>query len=105
MPSAATSTSMRRPVGCPPCATYCRMLASVQMLSKVYSSDFGRTLDPNSEIMVTQGANQGIAVALQAFVQKGDEVILIEPFFDIFKPSVEVYVRVRFFLTGREQEP
>lgn len=27
---------------------------------------------------------------MQAFIEKDDEVILIEPYFDIFKPSVEV---------------
>lgn len=42
------------------------------------------------EILVTQGANQGIALAMQAFVNPGDEVILIEPFFDIYKPSIQV---------------
>lgn len=42
-------------------------------------------------MLVTQGANQGIAVAMQAFVEPGDEVLLIEPYFDIYKPCVEVY--------------
>jgi kynurenine aminotransferase len=27
---------------------------------------------------------------MQAFIEPGDEVILIEPFFDIYKPSIEV---------------
>jgi aspartate/methionine/tyrosine aminotransferase len=51
---------------------------------------FKRSLDKEKEILVTQGANQGIAVAMQAFIEEGDEVVLIEPFFDIYKPSIEV---------------
>lgn len=27
---------------------------------------------------------------MQAYIEEGDEVILIEPYFDIFKPSIEV---------------
>ena len=51
---------------------------------------FNRSLDKEKEILVTQGANQGIAVTMQAFIAEGDEVILIEPFFDIYKPSIQV---------------
>jgi len=39
---------------------------------------------------VTQGANQGIAVTMQAFIEPGEEVILIEPYFDIYRPCIDV---------------
>lgn len=61
-----------------------------QALAKAYSPLFGRSLDADSQVLVTQGANQGIAVTMQAFIEPQDEVILIEPFFDIYKPCVEV---------------
>lgn len=51
---------------------------------------FNRRLSAETEILVTQGANQGIAVTMQAFINPGDEVILIEPYFDIYRPSIEV---------------
>lgn len=60
-------------------------------LANFYGKDsFGRCLDAETEILVTQGANQGIAVTMQAFLNPGDEVILIEPYFDIYRPSIEV---------------
>lgn len=40
--------------------------------------------------MISQGANQGIFACLQTFLNQGDEVILVEPYFDIFKPAVQL---------------
>lgn len=51
-------------------------------LAATYSPLFGRTLNPATEIVITTGANEGIFCALLAFVEPGDEVIIIEPFFD-----------------------
>lgn len=56
----------------------------------MYGPELNRKLDVDAEILVTQGANQGIALAMQTFIEPGDEVILIEPFFDIYKPAIEV---------------
>ena len=60
-------------------------------LASSYSDGlFERTLDAEREILVTQGANQGIAVTMEAFIEPGEEVILIEPYFDIYRPCIEV---------------
>lgn len=59
-------------------------------MARAYGPLFERSLDADTQILVTQGANQGIAVTAQAFIEPDDEVILIEPFFDIYKPAVEV---------------
>ncbi|GAA5918624.1 hypothetical protein JCM1841_002281 [Sporobolomyces salmonicolor] len=55
-----------------------------QALSKYLSPTFGRgrDLDPNTEILVTAGANEGMYAMATAFLRPGDEVILFEPFFD-----------------------
>ncbi|EFA86801.1 kynurenine-oxoglutarate transaminase [Heterostelium album PN500] len=63
-------------------------LRLVNAISTVYSPLFGRTLDPMTEIMVSVGASEGLFVAIQTIVNKGDEVILIEPFFDIYTGAV-----------------
>lgn len=44
----------------------------------------------NTEITVTAGGTQGIFTAIAAFVSAGDEVILIEPAYDSYSPSVEL---------------
>ncbi len=51
-------------------------------LSEAYSPFFGRQLDPDTEITITTGANEGMLSAFMAFIEEGDEVILLEPFFD-----------------------
>jgi methionine aminotransferase len=51
---------------------------------------YGVTLDPDSEITVTAGATQAIYCAIAAFIRPGDEVILLEPAYDCYRPAVEV---------------
>lgn len=51
---------------------------------------YGVTIDPDSEITVTAGATQAIYCAIAAFIRPGDEVILLEPAYDCYRPAVEV---------------
>ncbi|KAF8528770.1 pyridoxal phosphate-dependent transferase [Hysterangium stoloniferum] len=57
-------------------------------ISAHYSPGFNRTLDPDSEILVSSGANEGQYATFVAFLEQGDEVIMFEPFFDQYLPSV-----------------
>ena len=41
--------------------------------------DWGRDVDPDRELTVTVGATEGMYAAIQALIDPGDEVILIEP--------------------------
>lgn len=47
-----------------------------------YSPLWGRNLNPDTEIVITTGANEGMLSAFMAFINPGDEVILLEPYFD-----------------------
>lgn len=49
---------------------------------------YGRAPDPASEVTITAGATQGIFAAIQAVVHPGDEVILLEPAYDSYLPSI-----------------
>lgn len=49
---------------------------------------YGRCLDAEQEITITPGATQGIFCAIQAVVRPGDEVILFDPCYDSYEPSV-----------------
>lgn len=51
---------------------------------------YGCPLNPDTEITITAGGTQAIFCAIGAFVRPGDEVILIEPCYDSYRPSVEV---------------
>ena len=73
----------------------------VNALADSYSPLFDRQLDPLTEIVVTTGATEGIFATMQALVDPGDEVILIEPFYDSYPAAVTmaggtpVYVPMR----------
>lgn len=51
-------------------------------IADAYSPLWGRELDPETEVTITTGANEGMLSAFMAFVEEGDEVIIFEPFFD-----------------------
>ncbi|KAL6811383.1 putative kynurenine aminotransferase [Trichoderma sp. SZMC 28015] len=59
-------------------------------IAREYSLSFNRELDPDTEVTVTTGANEGILCALMAFISPGDEVILFEPFFDQYISNIEM---------------
>ena len=49
----------------------------------VYES-YGRDLDPKAEILITAGATQGIFTCIQALVEPGDEVLILDPSYDCY---------------------
>jgi len=51
---------------------------------------YGLRYDPDTEVLVTTGATEALAAAIFAFVDPGDEVIAIEPFYDSYAASIEL---------------
>ena len=51
---------------------------------------YGRSYDPDSEVMITAGATQAIMTAILALVHPGDDVIVLEPVYDSYIPSIEL---------------
>ena len=50
----------------------------------------GLAVDPAAEVVVTSGATEAITASLAALVDPGDEVVLIEPLYDTYLPSVKL---------------
>ena len=50
----------------------------------------GHSINPDTEITITAGATQALFTAIATFVSAGDEVILIEPAYDCYRPAIEV---------------
>lgn len=59
-------------------------------IAESYSPYFERTIDPETEIVVTAGANEGMYSAFTAFLNPGDEVIVFEPFFDQYISNIQL---------------
>ncbi|HEY9713512.1 MAG TPA: methionine aminotransferase, partial [Chroococcales cyanobacterium] len=51
---------------------------------------YGREYNPETDITVTAGATQAILTAVLATVHPGDEVIVLEPTYDSYVPSIEL---------------
>jgi kynurenine--oxoglutarate transaminase/cysteine-S-conjugate beta-lyase/glutamine--phenylpyruvate transaminase len=62
----------------------------VKQLARRYTLHFRRTIDPFTEVAVTVGASQALYLSLQTLIQPGDEVILFEPFFDLYVNQVKL---------------
>lgn len=65
---------------------YCPVLGNnelVAQLRSVYSKRLGRDIAPK-EVCVTNGVTQGLNATMQSFLNPGDEVVLIEPFYESY---------------------
>lgn len=62
----------------------------VNTLSKLYSPLMEREIDPMSEIMISVGAFGILFSTIQGLINPGDEVIIVEPYFDCYEPMVKV---------------
>ena len=52
---------------------------------------YGHAYDPGTEVTVTAGATQALFTAIGAIVRPGDEVIIIDPAYDSYRPAVELF--------------
>ena len=74
----------------------------VRQLARRYGSHLGRTIDAMNEVAVTVGASQALYLSLQTLIRPGDEVVLFEPFFDLYVNQIKlaggtpVYVPLTF---------
>ncbi|PQE06941.1 kynurenine aminotransferase protein [Rutstroemia sp. NJR-2017a WRK4] len=61
-----------------------------KVLADTYSPLLGRPVDPESEILVTTGASEGLLSIVMGYVEPGEEVILLEPVFSAYVLHVEL---------------
>ncbi|MDQ4008133.1 MAG: pyridoxal phosphate-dependent aminotransferase [Actinomycetota bacterium] len=62
---------------------------------------YGLDYDPDTEVVVTTGATEAIAAAMLALVDPGDEVVLLEPYYDSYVAAVAMAGGVRVPVTLR----
>ena len=52
---------------------------------------YGFSYDPDTEVTVASGGTQAIFTAIGAVVHPGDEVIIVDPAYDCYSPTVELF--------------
>ncbi len=57
-------------------------------ISAKIESLYGKKYDPDKEVTVTSGATEALYDAITAFVNKGDEVIVLKPAYDTYEPTI-----------------
>lgn len=66
------------------------VVALKEMLSEQIEDRGGRCYDPIDEITITAGATQALNSVFSSIVFPGDEVIVLEPAYDCYVPSIEL---------------
>ena len=56
---------------------------------------YGLSHDPDTEVLVTVGATEAITAAILALVQPGEEVVMIEPYYDSYPAAVALAGAIR----------
>ncbi len=57
----------------------------------------GLDINPETEVQITSGATEALAAAFQGYLEPGDEVVLLAPFYECYAPQIEAAGgRVRF---------
>ncbi|MGZ5409593.1 MAG: aminotransferase class I/II-fold pyridoxal phosphate-dependent enzyme, partial [Aeromicrobium sp.] len=62
---------------------------------------YGLAIDPDTEVVVTTGATEAIAAALFGLVDPGDEIIVLEPYYDSYVACIQMAGGVRRPVTLR----
>ncbi|XP_063966225.1 kynurenine aminotransferase-like isoform X1 [Lytechinus pictus] len=62
----------------------------VNAIAAMYTKFMGREVDPMTGVLVSVGAYGSLYYAINSHVNPGDEVIIIEPFFDCYEPMVRM---------------
>jgi methionine transaminase len=72
---------------------YTPMAGLPSLLEKIANQtlkQYGRKVNTSTEMLITAGATQGVFTAINTFVNHGDEVLILDPSYDSYEPSVLV---------------
>jgi aspartate/methionine/tyrosine aminotransferase len=61
-----------------------------QEVSNYYKKFYNLNYNPESEITITVGATEAIYVVITALINPGDEVVVLEPFYDSYVASIRM---------------
>lgn len=62
----------------------------MEKIANQTEKEYQRKVNIATEMLITAGATQGVFTAINTFVSSGDEVIILDPSYDSYEPSVLV---------------
>lgn len=62
----------------------------LEKIANLTAKNHNRKVNTSTELLITAGATQGIYTTINALVNHGDEVIILDPSYDSYEPSVLV---------------
>jgi N-succinyldiaminopimelate aminotransferase len=57
--------------------------------------DYGLDYDPDTEVLVTVGATEAVSATILALCEAGDEVVVLEPYYDVYAAAIALANAVR----------
>ena len=72
-----------------------------KLISDYLDRRFGTKYDPADQIVCTIGASEAIDIALRTIIEPGDEILLVEPSYVSYKPSITLQGGVPVVLTTK----
>ena len=75
-----------------------------QAMAAKLAAHNGRTVDPDGDILVTPGSKMGLYEAINAYIEAGDEVLVLEPTWVSFSQQVEMAEGVPVAVPLSEEE-
>lgn len=60
-------------------------------IAKKYENLYGANYDVNDEITITAGGSEAVFSVISSMIHAGDEVIIFEPAFDLYRPIIELF--------------
>ena len=83
----------------------------VHQLAARYSIHLNKQIDELTQVAVTVGASQALYLSLQTIISEGDEVVLFEPFFDLYENQIRlaggtpVFAPLRYVYSSSVDDP
>jgi N-succinyldiaminopimelate aminotransferase len=75
-----------------------------QAIARHQQRHYGLDLDPDTQVLVTTGCTEAIAAALLGLVDPGDEVVVLEPYYDSYVAMIQMAGGVRRPVTLRSPD-
>ncbi|MFA6575975.1 MAG: aminotransferase class I/II-fold pyridoxal phosphate-dependent enzyme, partial [Nocardioides sp.] len=72
-----------------------------QAIARHQQRHYGIELDPDTQVVVTTGCTEAVAAALLGLVDPGDEVVVLEPYYDSYVAMIQMAGGVRRPVTLR----